>query len=1542
MFHKQFRITVLITEGLRFRILLFSHLNFGTINQLTSHDLVDGLPKFKYHKNHLCSACEQGKSKKASLPPKLVPSTESKLELLHMDLCGPMRVAIINGKKYILVIVDDYSRYTWVYFLRTKDETPDMIINFVNQVQRNLKALILTIRTKNGTEFKNKTLRVFYAKLSIVHKTSIARTPQQNGFVKRRNQTLVETARTIFIFSKAPEFLWSEAIVAACFTQNRFILHTRHNKTHYELIRNVQYFHVFGSLCYPTNDRDDLGKIKPKADIDSQSIPSTSNLDNLFGPMYEEYYPTSSYEVFDNSAANTLDNDHTSSSSSIVVDQDDAPQILSSLEDQVVTGPNSLVLNEVADEFVQEYVADFDGHIWTKNHPLEQVIGDPSKPVMTRKRLQTDAEFCMYALTFKRLDVWELVECPVGRNIIKVKWIWKNKTDAENTVIQNKSRLVAKGYGQEEGIDFEESFTPVARLEAVRIFVAYAAHKNFLIFQMDVKTAFLNDILKKHEMEKCDTVSTPMATTKLDADLQGTPVDQTKYHSMIGGLMYLTASRPDIAFATFVCARYQARPTEKHLKEVKRIFRYLRQSINMGLWYSKDSGFELIAYADADHAGCNDDCKSTSGGIQFLGDKLVSWSSKKQDCTAMSSAEAEYILIYYDSKSAIAISCNPVQHSRTKHINIRYHFIKEHVEKGTIELYFVGTEYQLSDLFTKALPKERFEFLVHKIVFHMAQHVIPAAQLVPQYKSIGRCNNYAVLQSIPCSPECKIVGQILLDHPLSYSLTATANVPAVYLQQFWRTMSKVPDTEDTIKFMLDTRQFIYTVDMFRDTLQLQVETPENPFVALANIHTIEAFMNRVGYQVVADKVSYFFMKNLAQPWQTMFKVFNRCLTTKTSGHDQTKINILQLFHVKFPNIPKRLEEDYHSIKDNVPLVSVYTTRNVLVRGMLIMDALLTVEIRGTDDFKEYETVFMKKSLKITIKQKQIVEKDDDDSEDRIEPGSHKDNPEVVDDDDDKEREQKDDEMGSLDIRNEETQTTIPTPLSSPRKILSSDKKTFQELTDIVSNLTTSTSKHSQVKKRISSKYSHLPGAIRRMCMRQANLKPCIVNTIIEDRNAFRLEVPAFISMEFKAHAPTIIEELFKNHVQSNVIHVHPTTTTSTETESFANLQYQLYLKMKRNLQDRADDIALEDDFHSHHDEHQDDDAPPEGEKRVKMSKTSKRSKSARDSSSKHSRKDSTTYLIAEFQNVDKRVPTIFDHTRMEATLRYSLSNLSRNSKEYAYHLEQSTNFMENQIVWESRQQNIPRIIPKTLIFYGPQRNPNKPPRPLYNKDLFFLKYGNTKEKKYILSLHKIHAEEFSKPDMEEKLNRWVRKEFKTFNKDAWLSIQHWKDSWHKRQILVMRANDKPDIFSEADFKYLNKNDIEDLYYLCRSKEIDNRKIKLMNSLIMFIKKHTPYTIVDEPQTGLINLNSQDKKRVMYLVEIVKFCDATLEKVLNEVKLRMFESQVLKKPPLLSDLDQDIMKAYEREISKRLSHRQQMRRWESFVNGRPILPTMKRL
>nr|GEV18377.1 retrovirus-related Pol polyprotein from transposon TNT 1-94 [Tanacetum cinerariifolium] len=500
--------------------------------------------------------------------------------------------------------------------------------------------------SKVHEQFKNEKLRAFYAKLGIVHKTSIARTPQQNGVVDSQNQTLVEAAQTMLIFSKAPKFLWAGAIATACFTQNRSILHTRHNKPPYELVRgtkhNIQYFHVFGSLCYLTNDLDDLGKMKPKADIGIFIGYSESS----------QYYATSSQEVSDNSATHTLDIENTSSSSSIVVEQDDAPQIVSSSGEEVVTKPNSLVLNENDDEFVQKDVADFDGNVFY--NPPQTPMFEVAESSSTYQDPSNMHEF------YQKTSLKKLCLITVGLNPCKMSLTSSNALMFGNLSNVLLSRLVAKGYGQEEGIDFKDSFSPVARLEAVRMFVAYTAHNNFPIYQMDVKTTFLNGPLKEEVFIR----------------------------------------QPD----GFVDPDFP----------------------------NHDSVLELIAYSDADHAGCNDDCKSTSRGIQFLGDKLVSWSSKKQDCTTMSTAEAEYVSlsaccaqviwmrtqlldygfrynkipIYCDLKSAIAISCNPVQYSRTKHVNIRYHFIKEHVEKGTIELYFIGREYELADLFTKPFQRK--------------------------------------------------------------------------------------------------------------------------------------------------------------------------------------------------------------------------------------------------------------------------------------------------------------------------------------------------------------------------------------------------------------------------------------------------------------------------------------------------------------------------------------------------------------------------------------------------------------------------------------------------------------------------------------------------------------------------------------------------------------------------------------------------------------------------------------------------------------------
>ncbi|GJX18563.1 reverse transcriptase domain-containing protein [Tanacetum coccineum] len=265
---------------------------------------------------------------------------------------------------------------------------------------------------------------------------------------------------------------------------------------------------------------------------------------------------------------------------------------------------------------------------------------------MTRRRLQTDAKICMYALKvsttesknikeamldhswiksmqeelnqFKSLDVWELVECPT------------------------RSCQDLYGIRGSRELSYLPDGCQTAFLNGPLKEEVFVSHPDGF-----VDPDFPNYVyrLKKalYSLKQAPRACTPMATVKLDAYLQGIPVDQRKYQSMIGGLVYLTASRPNITFATSVCARYHERPTAKHLKEVKRIFRYLRQTINMGLRYSKDFGFKLIAYSDADHVGCNDDCKSTSRGIQFLGDKLVSWSSKKQDCTTMSTAEAKHV-----------------------------------------------------------------------------------------------------------------------------------------------------------------------------------------------------------------------------------------------------------------------------------------------------------------------------------------------------------------------------------------------------------------------------------------------------------------------------------------------------------------------------------------------------------------------------------------------------------------------------------------------------------------------------------------------------------------------------------------------------------------------------------------------------------------------------------------------------------------------------------------------------------------------------------
>ncbi|GJS09349.1 putative ribonuclease H-like domain-containing protein [Tanacetum coccineum] len=557
-----------------------------------------------------------------------------------------------------------------------------------------------------------------------------------------------------------------------------------------------------------------------------------------------------------------------------------------------------------------------------KDHPIENVIGDVKSSVQTRRMTKPTSEqgflsavyeqkthdtlnTCLYAcflsqieptsiakalsdsswveamqeelLQFKLQQVWILVDLPIGKRAIGTKWVFRNKKDERGIVIRNKARLVAQGHRQEEGIDYEEVFAPVARIKAIRLFLAYASFMGFLVYQMDVKSAFLygtieeevyvtqppgfkdpdhpdkvykvvkalyglhqaprawyetlanyllgngfkrgkidhtlfikkqkgnillvhvyvddiifgstnkdlctrfeklmNDkfqmssmgeltlflglqvqqkedeifisqdkyvaeILKKFNYTDVKSASTSVDLEKpLVKDRDADDVDVHLYRSMIGSLMYLTAFRPDIMFAICACVRFQVTPKTSHLLAIKRIFRYLKGKPTLGLWYSRDSPFELVAYTDSEYAGATQDRKSITGGCQFLGNRLISWQCKKQTVVATFTTKVEYVaiasccrqvlwiqnqlldygynfmntVINIDNNSSICIIENPVQHSKAKHIEIRHHFIRDCNAKKLIQMVKIHTDYNVADLLTKGFDTERFQYLVSSI-----------------------------------------------------------------------------------------------------------------------------------------------------------------------------------------------------------------------------------------------------------------------------------------------------------------------------------------------------------------------------------------------------------------------------------------------------------------------------------------------------------------------------------------------------------------------------------------------------------------------------------------------------------------------------------------------------------------------------------------------------------------------------------------------------------------------------------------------------------
>ncbi|WVZ58312.1 hypothetical protein U9M48_008593 [Paspalum notatum var. saurae] len=520
-------------------------------------DLIRGLKDITFEKDKLCSACQADKQVANTHPSKTFMSTSRPLELLHMDLFGPTTYTSIGGNNYGFVIVDDFSRYTWVYFLENKTEVAHVFSKFAKRAQNEFNNSIVKIRSDNGREFDNTNIEEYCDDVGIKHEFSATYTPQQNGVVERKNRTLITLARSMLDEYGTSEKFWAEAINTACYAFNRLYPHRLLDKTPYELLNgrkpNISYFRVFGCKCYIYKKRQHLGKFQRRCDIGFLlGYSSKSKAYRVFNEatgLVEETYDVE----FDES--NGSQGAHVD-----VVDIDEEPLVeamknmpigdIKPKEDedevQIVNQPsssmapqdgseqNKILPNEdvhVPQEQINEQAQDVDAPVQapqrrsqlTSGHPKELIIGSPTRGVTTRSR-NTAAFVQAYSFVssiepttidqalsdldwvnamheelnnFTRNEVWTFEAKPKGARVIGTKWVFSNKQDDEGNIVRNKARLVAKGYSQVDGIDFGETFAPVTRLEAIRFLLAYATHHDIKLYQMDVKSSFLNGYINE-------------------------------------------------------------------------------------------------------------------------------------------------------------------------------------------------------------------------------------------------------------------------------------------------------------------------------------------------------------------------------------------------------------------------------------------------------------------------------------------------------------------------------------------------------------------------------------------------------------------------------------------------------------------------------------------------------------------------------------------------------------------------------------------------------------------------------------------------------------------------------------------------------------------------------------------------------------------------------------------------------------------------------------------------------------------------------------
>ncbi|GJW50881.1 putative ribonuclease H-like domain-containing protein [Tanacetum coccineum] len=654
------------------------HINFKNMNKLVKGNLVRGLPSKLFEIDQTCVACQKGKQHRASF------------------------------------VIDDYSRFSWVFFLATKDESSGIPKSFIIGVENLIDQRVKVTRCDNRTEFKNKEMNQFCERKGIKREFNVARTPQQNRVAERKNRTLIEATRTMLADSKLPTTFWAEAFNTACYVQNRLLVIKPHNKTPYELFLGrkptLSFMRPFGCPFTILNTIDHLGKFNGKADkgfFVGYSINSKAfRVFNSRTRIVEENLHVQFSENTPNNAGSTKACDDACKARMETVPDKDyillplwpADPLLSQ-NSKSSPDDGFKPLGDNKKKVTEELGKEDDDQEKDDNVSSTNNVNTASDGNNTNNVNVVSSTINTAGIEVNVVGAKSSIELPYDPNM----------PELEDIVYSNDD----EGVGAEADMNNLDAFMPVSPILTTRV------HKDHLVEKIirDLNSApqtrriiqnleehvkqkedgifisqdkYVIEILKKFGFTNVKTASTPMETQKpLLKDEDGEEVDVHLYRSMIGSLMYLTSSRPDIMFAMCACARYQVNPKVSHLHAVKRIFRYLKVQPKLGLWYPKYSPFDLVAYTDSDYAGASLDMKSTIGGCQFLGCRLISWQCKKQSVVDNSTTEAKYV--------AASSCCGQVLWIQNQLLDYG-----DSNEKKLIQMIKIHTDKNVADLLTKA------------------------------------------------------------------------------------------------------------------------------------------------------------------------------------------------------------------------------------------------------------------------------------------------------------------------------------------------------------------------------------------------------------------------------------------------------------------------------------------------------------------------------------------------------------------------------------------------------------------------------------------------------------------------------------------------------------------------------------------------------------------------------------------------------------------------------------------------------------------------